>query len=65
MDSGASSASRESLERGLADSAAGRVHDLGSFAQYAPGLCPTRVPEPHLLGEFPMTCYRCHIDADS
>src|SRR5436190_23825641 len=22
--------------------------------------CPTKTPEPHLLGEFPMTCYRCH-----
>lgn len=28
-------------------------------------LCPTRTPEPHQLGEFPMTCYRCHVDADS
>jgi len=27
--------SRASIERGLADSAAGRVHDLGSFEQYA------------------------------
>lgn len=27
--------------------------------------CPTQIPEPHLLGEFPMTCYRCHIEADS
>lgn len=27
--------------------------------------CPTREPEPHELGEFPMTCYRCHIEADS
>lgn len=26
---------RESLARGLADSAAGRTHDLGSFEQYA------------------------------
>ena len=26
---------------------------------------PTRTPEPHQLGEFPMTCYRCHIEADS
>lgn len=28
-------------------------------------LCPTRTPEPHQLGEFPMTCYRCHVEADS
>lgn len=28
-------------------------------------LCPTRTPEPHWLGEFPMTCYNCHIEADS
>lgn len=27
--------------------------------------CPNKEPEPHLLGEFPMTCYRCHIYADS
>lgn len=27
--------------------------------------CPTTTPEPHLLGEFPMTCYRCHLEADS
>ncbi len=27
--------------------------------------CPTVIPEPHLLGEFPMTCYRCHLEADS
>lgn len=27
--------------------------------------CPTTTPEPHDLGEFPMTCYRCHIEADS
>ena len=27
--------------------------------------CPTTTPEPHDLGEFPMTCYRCHIKADS
>jgi hypothetical protein len=28
-------------------------------------LCPTRTPEVHQLGEFPMTCYRCHMEADS
>lgn len=28
-------------------------------------LCPTRTPEVHHLGEFPMTCYRCHLEADS
>jgi len=27
--------------------------------------CPYKEPEPHLLGEFPMSCYRCHIYADS
>ena len=27
--------------------------------------CPTKTPEPHILGEFPMTCYQCHIYADS
>lgn len=27
--------------------------------------CPTTTPEPHLLGEFPMTCFRCHLEADS
>lgn len=27
--------------------------------------CPTKTPEPHLLGEFPMTCYQCHMEADS
>ena len=27
--------------------------------------CPTKTPEPHLLGECPMTCYRCHVEADS
>ena len=28
-------------------------------------LCITRTPEPHVAGEFPMTCYACHIVADS
>jgi len=28
-------------------------------------VCPTREPEVHELGEFPMTCYRCHMHADS
>jgi len=28
-------------------------------------VCPTRTPEVHELGEFPMTCYRCHLHADS
>lgn len=27
--------------------------------------CPTKDPEPHLLGEFPMSCYACHVEADS
>ncbi len=33
--------------------------------QPTPRRCPTRTPEPHELGEFPMTCYRCHVDADA
>jgi len=28
-------------------------------------VCPTRTPEVHELGEFPMSCYACHIEADS
>lgn len=28
-------------------------------------VCPNKHPEPHLLGEFPMDCYRCHLEADS
>lgn len=27
--------------------------------------CATTTPEPHERGEFPMTCYRCHVWADS
>lgn len=27
--------------------------------------CPTGTPELHGWGEFPMTCYSCHIAADS
>ena len=27
--------------------------------------CPTTTPEPHILGEFSMTCYNCHMYADS
>lgn len=27
--------------------------------------CPTTTPEPHQLGEFPLTCYNCHVEADS
>lgn len=27
--------------------------------------CITKTPEPHLAGEFPMSCYQCHIVADS
>jgi hypothetical protein len=27
--------------------------------------CPTKTPEPHQAGEFPLTCYRCHVEADS
>lgn len=26
--------------------------------------CRTRTPEPHGWGEFPMTCYDCHLAAD-
>ena len=28
-------------------------------------LCPMKTPEPHLAGEFPMTCHQCHLVADS
>jgi hypothetical protein len=28
-------------------------------------LCPTTTPERHYAGEFPMTCYCCHVEADS
>lgn len=30
-----------------------------------PRVCPTRTPEVHNAGEFPMTCYQCHLVADS
>ena len=28
-------------------------------------LCPTQTPEPHILGEFSMSCYYCHMEVDS
>jgi hypothetical protein len=28
-------------------------------------ICPQREVEVHGLGEFPMTCHACHIEADS
>ena len=28
-------------------------------------LCPNNSPEPHNLGEFPLTCHQCRIEADS
>ena len=31
----------------------------------APRLCSQRTPEPHELGEFPMSCYTCHVHADA
>ena len=37
----------------------------GDCHRCMPPLCPTREPEPHGLGEFPMTCYRCHLEADA
>lgn len=27
--------------------------------------CPTTTPEPHELGEFPMSCFSCHMHADA
>lgn len=27
--------------------------------------CRTKTPEPHLAGEFPMSCYDCHMVADA
>lgn len=27
--------------------------------------CVNKIPEPHERGEFPMTCYPCHVWADS
>lgn len=44
-----------------------RVHDAQPHHDpdfHAP-LCPTRTPEPHGRGEFPMTCHACHMWADS
>lgn len=37
--------------------------DLGPFI--ANRACPNKTPEEHLLGEFPMSCYPCHIYTDS
>lgn len=28
-------------------------------------VCPNRTPEVHELGEFPMSCYLCHMYADA
>lgn len=28
-------------------------------------VCSQRTPEVHELGEFPMSCYSCHVHADS
>ncbi len=37
-----------------------------TLATWAPSRpCRNTTPEPHLLGEFPMDCYPCHIEADS
>jgi hypothetical protein len=30
----------------------------------APRMCWTTTPEPHYAGEFPMTCYACHLTVD-
>lgn len=30
--------------------------------EYKP--CPNKSPEPHILGEFPMDCTKCHNYAD-
>lgn len=40
--------------------------DGGNVCGYFPPqkFCPTTTPEPHGSGEFPLTCYQCHMVAD-
>jgi len=44
-----------------------RLHNKANemLAIHQERICPTKTPEPHLAGEFPMTCYACHMVADS
>lgn len=39
--------------------------DVESGSRRVVRICPTRTPEVHEAGEFPMTCYQCHLVADS
>lgn len=60
MDKGLS----EAVVNGIFDKA-DKAWDAVERAAAAEKLCPTTTPEIHLAGEFPMTCYQCHMEADS
>lgn len=42
----------------------GRTDGLGRTPEIFRS-CVTTTPEPHLAGEFPMSCRACHLEADS
>lgn len=44
-----------------------KLREAGLLADDPPPAptCPTKTPEEHYLGEFPMTCYNCHMHADA
>lgn len=41
-----------------------RVARIATARQRRVVSCSETVPEPHERGEFPMTCYACHLVAD-
>lgn len=55
---------RESVLRYTSETPPTPVADLTTPGSQV-RICPTREPEVHELGEFPMSCYRCHVEADS
>lgn len=42
-----------------------RVGDRTSLEDGQIRECRTKTPEPHRIGEFPMTCHDCHMFADA
>lgn len=39
--------------------------EMRSPSSGQPPTCPTKTPEEHYLGEFPLTCFACHMHADA
>jgi hypothetical protein len=37
----------------------------GAWKGHYARICTNRVPEAHLLGEFPMDCHPCHLHVDA